>query len=158
MSSEYSYFDADKLKSIDSKTQFIVFGFVHDAQNKLFKHLEKNNPYFIIPDLICYIILGFYLSSFRFNIFTKDKQVVIAEDGTVCRFILDKSVPKDPDCVNIGDSNGRDAGECSLQINKLNYVSAFGITSNVNNILSNKWSWTNPSEESYFICIEKHSN
>ena len=50
-----TYFNWNKIKSIDIKHKNIVFGYIHNAQN-LFIHFE-NNPFYNIPDLIIYITL-----------------------------------------------------------------------------------------------------
>ena len=46
----------EKLQYIDAEDRDVVFGFIHDAQN-LFPC--DTNPYYIIPELIIYIVLNF---------------------------------------------------------------------------------------------------
>ena len=49
--------EMEQLKKIDKRTQFTVFGFVRDAQILL---PSIDNPYYIIPDLVTYVVLNFY--------------------------------------------------------------------------------------------------
>ena len=53
MSSCINAFDLNKIKSIDKITKYIVFGYIHQYE-------IENDSYFIMPDLIIYIILIYY--------------------------------------------------------------------------------------------------
>ena len=119
----------NKLKSIDPKIQSVVYGFIRDAQKML---PADNNPYYIIPELIIYLVLRFYYLSFRFDICTSNMDV-IKDDGTIFRVLKSRR----NEYVNAGDSHGRKSGVCTIKVNKLGYV-RFGITTIVRSIETDK--------------------
>ena len=136
-------FDVERLKKIDSNTQKIVFGFIHNAEKLLPD--SKYNAYFIVPDLICYITLAFYYISFTFNMCSSNTaKYVIKADGKIFKAF---GMAKD---VSAGDSNGRKSGKCMIKINKTGY-SGIGITSDVNNIKLDTWISRYPNGCTYFL-------
>ena len=144
-----SCFEIERLKKTDTKTQKIVFGFIHDAQKLLTN--SKYNAYFLIPDIICYITLAFYYIPFTFNICSRNasKHVIKADGKLFKTFEMSKN-------VSAGDSNGRKSGKCMIKINKTEY-STIGITSDVNNIKHNIWSGTYPHGRTYYLHNSGHA-
>ena len=69
----------ERLKKIDQRIQFIVFGFIRDAQI-LLPSIDK--PYNIIPDLVTYIVLNFYYQCDYFDTFSKNRYQCLNENRT----------------------------------------------------------------------------
>ena len=51
----------------------------------------------------------------------------------------------------MADSNGRKSGECTIRINQHGFF-GFGITNDLNNILTNRWMWDYPKGKTYYVC------
>lgn len=141
--------DVEGLKKVNHKTQCIVFGFIHMSQALLTG--SDSNPYFIIPDLIFYIVLGFYFhgESFRFSICTDTMESFIEDNGKM--IATDSKSVGYVGKVNLADANARSSGECSIKIIK-KALFGIGITSDIKNIYTNKWIWEYPFGNFYYVC------
>ena len=60
-------FNAAKLKQIDKKTKYFVYGFIRNEQKSLSSH-HDDNPFYTIPELIIYQCLLYYYLNEYFNI------------------------------------------------------------------------------------------
>ena len=60
-------FNAEKLKQIDKKTKYLVYGWIRNEQRTL-SSFHNNHAFYIIPELVIYHCLFYYYLSEYFNI------------------------------------------------------------------------------------------
>ena len=73
-------FDLQKIKKLDDKTQYLVFGYIR-LMESLFLNNNKTNAAINIPDLMIYTIMAFYAHLERFEHFEKNS-FDVTNDGT----------------------------------------------------------------------------
>ena len=82
-------FDLHQIKQLDKKIQFVVHGYVRDAQSKFFSN-NGGNTYLNIPDLIIYTIIAFYAYVDFFK-YMADDSFLVEKNGTMITRINGKN-------------------------------------------------------------------